>query len=185
MEPVRRFHTLVSCRSYMPSASADVTCFCHLPMERYQGTIEDRSRERQRLTCDPLDNGVKRWPPGCQSNRSPRGPRESSDLKGATTIQLSPIQARAPAACRFPWLNRGHTHSTQTYSTQTYGWAGAATPTQRNTTPPQIPPRKDSAMFNATPVLGKDKTRWPIGNATETKSHRGSFSRASPTGSPT
>jgi hypothetical protein len=26
-------------------------------------------------------------------------------------------------------------------------------------------------MFNATPVLGKDKTRWPIGNATDTKRH--------------
>jgi hypothetical protein len=26
-------------------------------------------------------------------------------------------------------------------------------------------------MFHATPVLGKDKTRWPIGNATVTKSH--------------
>ena len=26
-------------------------------------------------------------------------------------------------------------------------------------------------MFNGTPVLRKDKTRWPIGNATETKSH--------------
>lgn len=26
-------------------------------------------------------------------------------------------------------------------------------------------------MFNGTPVLGKDKTRWPISNATETKSH--------------
>ncbi|HEX3964705.1 MAG TPA: hypothetical protein VHZ03_50015 [Trebonia sp.] len=26
-------------------------------------------------------------------------------------------------------------------------------------------------MFNATPVLGKDKTSWPIGNATETKGH--------------
>jgi hypothetical protein len=26
-------------------------------------------------------------------------------------------------------------------------------------------------MFNATPVLGKDKSRWPIGNATETKRH--------------
>src|SRR5258708_2902195 len=129
------------------------------------------ARQRGQAVASGLP--IKSLPPG--------GLARAGDLKGATTIQLSPNQVRTPAARRFPWRNRSHAHSTQTHGTQThgtqthgtqkYGWAGAATPTQRNTTPPQIPPRKDSAMLNATPVLGKDKTRWPIGNATETKSH--------------
>lgn len=47
-------------------------------------------------------------------------------------------------------------------------WAGAATPTQRNTIHPQEPPRKASDVINGTSMLGKHNPGWPFGNATET-----------------
>jgi hypothetical protein len=48
-----------------------------------------------------------------------------------------------------------------------YSWAGAATPTQPNTTRPQEPPRRASDVINSTNVLGKDNP-WPTGKAAET-----------------
>jgi hypothetical protein len=47
-----------------------------------------------------------------------------------------------------------------------YSWAGAATPTQRNTIQPQESLRKDSDMFHATPVLGiSPSAAWKTGHA--------------------
>src|SRR6201996_327098 len=47
-------------------------------------------------------------------------------------------------------------------------WAGAATPTQRNTTRPQEPPRRASDVFYGSNLYRKDNPRWVISNATET-----------------
>jgi hypothetical protein len=49
-----------------------------------------------------------------------------------------------------------------------YRWAGAATPTQQNTTRPQEPPRRASDVFYGSNLYRKDNPRWVIGNATET-----------------
>ena len=48
-------------------------------------------------------------------------------------------------------------------------WAGAATPTQRNTTRPQEPPRRASDVFYGSNRYRKDNPRWAISNATETR----------------
>ncbi len=51
---------------------------------------------------------------------------------------------------------------------QKYRWAGAATPTQQNTTRPQEPPRRASDVFYGSNLYRKDNPRWAISNATET-----------------
>jgi hypothetical protein len=48
-----------------------------------------------------------------------------------------------------------------TYSMTKYSWAGAATPTQRCATHPQEPPRKDSNVSQATPLLKASATNAP------------------------
>ena len=49
-----------------------------------------------------------------------------------------------------------------------YGWAGAATPTQRNITrTPATAKDPDYGMFNGTPLAGKGNPTWPYSNAPE------------------
>ena len=47
-------------------------------------------------------------------------------------------------------------------------WAGAATPTQRNTTRAQEPPRRASDVFYGSNLYRKDNPSWVISNAVET-----------------
>jgi hypothetical protein len=49
-----------------------------------------------------------------------------------------------------------------------YRWAGAATPTQQNTTHPQEPPRRASDVFYGSNPYKNDNPRWVISNAAET-----------------
>ena len=49
-----------------------------------------------------------------------------------------------------------------------YRWAGAATPTQQNTTRPQEPPRRASDVFYGSNLYRKDNPCWGISNAMET-----------------
>ena len=83
--------------------------------------------------------------PLCENARAPaRHPRQG---------RLGSRKTASLRHCKIPWKHR---------------WAGAATPTQRNTIRPQEPPRRASDVINGTNLLAKDNPRWPIGNAAET-----------------
>jgi hypothetical protein len=54
------------------------------------------------------------------------------------------------------------------HKSRKYRWAGAATPTQRNTTRPQEPPRRASDVFYGSNLYRKDNPSWASSNVTET-----------------
>jgi hypothetical protein len=89
--------------------------------------------------------------PLCTSARFPAAPRRKKRSDpGQQPLRCRPVSS---AGKDKPWKHR---------------WAGAATPTQRNTTRPQESPRRASDVFYVSNPHRKDNPRWTISNATET-----------------
>jgi hypothetical protein len=136
-----------------------------------------KSDRRKASSSDPPTTGSSGDPRGYRSEiASPQASREPAIELGGPAIPLHPprplplcMSARRPARhrrqkprvpgrqpvirCTIPWKHR---------------WAGAATPTQRNTARTREPPRRASDVINGTNLFQKDNPRWTIGNATET-----------------
>jgi len=107
--------------------------------------------------------GSSGWPAGYPSPGShvPQASRERAILRGGPTIPPGQDSRGCTRAGGRIWL-RPRLHG------PTQSWAGAATPTQRNTIQPQESPRKDSDVLHGTPLPRKGNPPWPTGNAVET-----------------
>src|SRR5260370_19281942 len=89
--------------------------------------------------------------PLCTSARAPAIPRRMRRrIPGSQPLRYCAVSSEGKDR---PWKHR---------------WAGAATPTQRNTTRPQEPPRRASDVVYGSNLYAKDNPRWVISNATET-----------------
>jgi hypothetical protein len=133
-----------------------------------------KSDRRKASSSDPPTTGSSGDPRGYRSEiASPQASREPAIELGGPAIPLHPprplplcMSVRRPARHRRqkPGV-QGRQPVIHCTIPRKHRWAGAATPTQRNTTRPQEPPRRASDVIN---LFGKDNPRWPIGNATET-----------------
>ena len=99
-------------------------------------------------------------------------------MEGSASISLSPRRPRSPRSlplCRGEWAMAGHprpmrrgsglTTATRCVIPQTHRWAGAATPTQRNTTHAQDRARRASDVINVSNFVSEDNLSWPPGGA--------------------
>jgi hypothetical protein len=99
-------------------------------------------------------------------------------MEGSASISLSPRRPRSPRSlplCRGEWAMAGHprpmrrgsglTTATRCVIPRTHRWAGAATPTQRNTTHAQDRARRASDVINISNFISEDNPPRPPGGA--------------------
>ena len=98
--------------------------------------------------------------PLCASARVLGTPAQGRPRSDQNRAGQSPAGRPAPR-CAITRTAIRTTYGMSEYGTAKYSWAGAATPTQPSASPPQEPPRKDSNVSQATPLLRDRATCMP------------------------